>query len=1265
MRSTKRVTGAIFAALAMLAATFGSASPAAAHDSENDGHIPANTNYGFEVVGRDTLEGLTDGKYTDVWSLNGFAYIGTFQEPECTTAGVFVVDIDQAIANYPDISGATVAEIPSPVGIRVNDVKAITIGDQDILITTEEACTNFTGPTSEEPPPNAPCLDCGFTSSDRDGVEDSGERIDINEDQDSVPGRSAESFSIWDVTDPTNPTQLVESFRDLNGVHNTFPWQGVDGNTYLIGTADSFDFLDTFLIDISDPANPIPINLTYGALDWIDQGVNLDQVETGQSAGVFNHDVWVNRIDGKDIAVIPYWDLGFVTVDVTDPANPIFLGDSTYPETDPLGRPYEGNAHAAVFGGDGDYIFGGDEDFDPAALGITFNDEAYDAGTANFGPSTDDVPLAGDVVWTEGEGCTNEEVPPATAEGQIALIQRGACGFSVKAASASVQGYAGYVVANVEAEGDAILAMAPSDRVDEVTIPGAFVGYGTGELMKAGGTITGFGPILFDGWGYLRVLNNIDGTVQVPSQASGAEPTVDANYLDEIGYYAPAETLENLFPDDPTEFGDLTMHNIEADPITQDLTPTFDFGPRMFVSWYSLGMRALEYRPGHWHTNSNGEGSYSWNVHEVGRFIADDGSNFWGVHLDTAVIDGEEQQIILGSDRNTGLWIFTFDCSNDIDGTSFYCQRPIEASIPEIQGEAHTSPSENLLVQTTGVVTAVDADGFYLQDPTGDGNDATSDAVFVESTSNVEVGQALTVTGIVNEIIPGGEDTGNLSVTQIRETDLEVTGTSSLPDPTLIGQGGRNASGTTVISESELPTNLQTDAAVYNPDTDAIDFWESLEGMLVKVDNPKAVSGMRQFSSTSSEIFTLASWGNIFEPTSARSWRGGLLLQPDLQNQGDQNPERVQIQFGSLYEGEVPEASITTVFNDVRGVVGYSFGNFEVNAIDPVTVANGGYLRPDTTPLNASRERVTVASYNVLNLSPGDSEQLATLGQQIADNLNSPDIVALQEIQDNSGETDDGVTAADQTLAALVAAIEDAGGPSYEAVDVAPVDNSQGGVPGGNIRNAFLYNPERFDLTELQDLNPDTLADYGVTDPAAFDGSRVPLLGTFEFVGESGLSDLGSITVINNHLTSRFGSTPVFGAIQPFVQAGEAEREAQALALNEVVDARTAANADERVAVVGDLNTFEWTDELLEDLPGDDEVLVNMATNGNLDQDGGNRFSFNFEGNQQLLDHIFANQSLLEGPARMDIVHVNTEFPRVDASFGSDHEPVVASFTLR
>ena len=115
------------------------------HDGDTEGHVPANTNYGFTVVGRDTLAGIADGLYTDVWSHKGYAYVGTFQNPSCTNAGVFIVDIEQAIANYDGGKRQHRGRdnCRDQVGrhnTRINDVKVHTVGDKDILITTQEPC---------------------------------------------------------------------------------------------------------------------------------------------------------------------------------------------------------------------------------------------------------------------------------------------------------------------------------------------------------------------------------------------------------------------------------------------------------------------------------------------------------------------------------------------------------------------------------------------------------------------------------------------------------------------------------------------------------------------------------------------------------------------------------------------------------------------------------------------------------------------------------------------------------------------------------------------------------------------------------------------------------------------------------------------------------------------------------------------------------------------------------------------------------------------
>ena len=156
--------------------------------------------------------------------------------------------------------------------------------------------------------------------------------------------------------------------------------------------------------------------------------------------------MWVEIIDGTPTAVVSYWDLGFVTLDVTDPANPVFLGDSTYPDPDPIsGLPYEGNAHAAVFGGEGDYIFGGDEDFSPASFAITYDGANYPAGVALWNDVSGD--LAGNVQYVGGDGCGSLDAPTVAAPA-VALIDRGACFFSQKGYNAQAAGYAGYIIAN-------------------------------------------------------------------------------------------------------------------------------------------------------------------------------------------------------------------------------------------------------------------------------------------------------------------------------------------------------------------------------------------------------------------------------------------------------------------------------------------------------------------------------------------------------------------------------------------------------------------------------------------------------------------------------------------------------------------------------------------------------------------------------------------------------------------------------------------------
>ncbi|MEM0979893.1 MAG: hypothetical protein AAGH78_06425 [Cyanobacteria bacterium P01_H01_bin.58] len=417
-------------------------------------------------------------------------------------------------------------------------------------------------------------------------------------------------------------------------------------------------------------------------------------------------------------------------------------------------------------------------------------------------------------------------------------------------------------------------------------------------------------------------------------------------------------------------------------------------------------------------------------------------------------------------------------------------------TISDIQGAGHVSPLVGERVQTEGMVTAVDFRGFYVQG-TDDGNDATSEGLFISTSDSptVNVGDEVRLLGEVNEFIPGGADTGNLSTTQMRNPDVVVLSSeNALPVATVIGTSGRTAPPETVISGDELPVNLQDTAGNFDPEEDAIDFYESLEGMRVTVEDAVAVSPTRVFDSFSAEAFTLPNQGAGATPEDVLTERGSINLDSGPDNTGDQNPERVQIQFNPnlMPEGfDTPALTVGDQLGDVTGVVGYSFGNFEVNVTDEFEVTPSG-LEQEVTDLVGGDSELTVASYNVLNLSADgtDVEQFALLAEQITNNLGRPDIVALQEIQDDSGTTDDGTVDAIATLQALVDAIAAAGGPTYKFFDVAPEDNTQGGVPGGNIRNAYLYNPERVELDSFTAIDQDT----------AFDGTRNPLVANFSLL---------------------------------------------------------------------------------------------------------------------------------------------------------------------
>jgi predicted extracellular nuclease len=589
--------------------------------------------------------------------------------------------------------------------------------------------------------------------------------------------------------------------------------------------------------------------------------------------------------------------------------------------------------------------------------------------------------------------------------------------------------------------------------------------------------------------------------------------------------------------------------------------------------------------------------------------------------------------------------------ANEISKTTAIFEVNAPSRISDIQGTGHTSPFVGQVVTAVpGIVTAVDSNGFYLQDPNPDTNIATSEAIFVFTSSapTVKVADSITVTGTVSEFTPGGVSTGNLSTTQIggNPTITILSSNNPLPAATIIGAAGRIPP-TQVIDNDGLTS--------FDPTTDGIDFFESLEGMRVTAKNLVAVSPTNSFG----EIYAVVDNG---AGATGLSQRGTINISPN-----DFNPERIQIDADNgVFDFAFPIVNVGAKLGDVTGVVGYNFGNFEIIPTQAfVSNIQPSSLQPEITTLNKGGDTLVIATYNVLNLDPNDADgntdiangRFAAIAQQIVNHLKTPDIIGLQEIQDNSGSSNNGIVSASVTLQTLIDAIVTAGGPTYKFIDNTFItNNTNGGEPGANIRNAYLYNDSRVSL----------VAGSVKTVPAssftAFTDSRLPLIADFTFNGEQ-------VTVINNHFSSKGGSSPLFGVNQPSV-GGESggngqenntingsldQRRAQAEAVKGFVNSIVATKLTSNVVVVGDLNEFEFISPL------------NILAGGNLTNlsntlPENERYTYIFDGNSQSLDHILVTNNL-NSSTQVDIVHINSEF--VDnAQRASDHDPILAALKI-
>ncbi len=570
---------------------------------------------------------------------------------------------------------------------------------------------------------------------------------------------------------------------------------------------------------------------------------------------------------------------------------------------------------------------------------------------------------------------------------------------------------------------------------------------------------------------------------------------------------------------------------------------------------------------------------------------------------------------------------------------------PVPASVPEIQGSGWLSPMVGQCVTgATGVVTAVASDRrggarVWFQDPEGDGDRSTSDAMRLDLPPGADppmVGSTVVASGRVVERAWGLD----LPITALEVAALEVSeDVVTLPEAEPLSIAGL---GTGALGEPFGPS-----------DGGVLATYEALESMRVRIGPSTVVGPTRSYGQLA--VLTDADGAEVL-----RTPAGSPLVR-----RGDVSPGVVLVDDDLL--GVAPEVAVgSRLDGPITGVLDLAFGAWHVDVSEPWPAVVSGAIAPETTPLGPTADRLRVATFNVENLSAASSDDtIAKVAGVVARRLRGPAIVALQEIQDDSGREDDGTVRADGTLRRLTDAVVAAGGPRYAWRQLDPDDGQDGGQPGGNIRNVVLFDPTAVRAVDRGDGRDGATVVDGprlsasparlFVDQAAFGGdpfgrekgTRKPLAVEFEVLGRR-------LFIIDLHLSSKWGDDPTFGRRQPPLEPTAAMRLAQARSVREFAEGILDRDPDALVIVLGDLNDVEWSEPVATLAGGRLSNLVDMLP---LEA----RYTYVFRGIAQAIDHILVSPALA-AVADLDVVHVNAEFPEGDRA--SDHDPVLASFDL-
>ena len=608
----------------------------------------------------------------------------------------------------------------------------------------------------------------------------------------------------------------------------------------------------------------------------------------------------------------------------------------------------------------------------------------------------------------------------------------------------------------------------------------------------------------------------------------------------------------------------------------------------------------------------------------------------------------------------------------------------IVVPIHDIQGPGNASPLVGNVVTTTGIVTGVRSNGFFIQAPVieYDANPNTSEGVFVFTSAPppppAALGNRVQVTATVAEFVPTQDPLQPPLTELVSPTVAQLSTGNPLPTPT-------------PITTTDLPPG------------GTIEQLERLEGMRVaappltvvaptlgNVNEPAATA-----TSTGVFVGVLPPTGRPFREAGIRAndpppSGSGVTIPPVPRFDG--NPERLRVDSDGLVGGPLLDVSVGATVTGLVGPLDYSFRTYTILP-DPATppIVTGG---ASTTSVSvATNMEFTVASYNLQRFfdtvnDPGIGEPVLTpaafdnrlnkASNAIRNHLRFPDVLGVVEVENLTTL---------QALAARISADAVANSqpdPEYDAFLVE--GNDVGGIDVGflvktapvvgSIPRVVVNAVVQENAGELF-VNPDTSTELLNDRPTLRLDAVVQHQNGANF----------PVTVMVNHLRSLNGVDDESPGSNGWPTGGARvrdKRRKQAESVANLVQARQTANPNENIVLVGDFNAFEFNDGLVDSMgtiqgtptPANQVVLASadLVTPDllNLLPPAPERYSFSFDGNAQTLDHVLVNSALLMTTTaqRTEHARIGADFPQTAqndptvATRLSDHDPIVAFFTV-